>query len=295
MGKYFYIYKIHFLRGFPAGRYYIGKRVYKGKDISNDKYVGSGNFCIAYFKKYGAIEGDTYIKEILEINPSKKINDNREAIWIGDLWETDELCMNQKPGGDGGGASGIKRSPETCSNISKALKQWHLNNPGACNGRVHSDETKKKLSIMMLGNKYGIGHKLSKEAKLAIKESSQLPIYQYDMDGNFIKEWECKSDAVRYYNNKHIISASTGKRKSAAGYLWSSKKYDVLPQYRSASKRKIKATIGGKELIFNSIKDAALYVIRFNHNYTLRGISESISKCCRGLQKTALKIKWEYA
>ena len=148
---------------------------------------------------------------------------------------------------------------------------------------------------MMLGNKYGIGHKLPKEAKLTIKESSQLPIYQYDMDGNFIKEWECKSDAVRYYNNKHIISASTGKRKSAAGYLWSSKKYDVLPQYRSASKRQIKATIGGKELIFNSIKDAALYVIRFNHNYTLRGISESISKCCRGLQKTALKIKWEYA
>ena len=67
MDKYFYIYKIHFLKGFPAGRYYIGKRVYKGKDISNDKYVGSGNFCIAYFKKYRYLATDTILVFILNM------------------------------------------------------------------------------------------------------------------------------------------------------------------------------------------------------------------------------------
>lgn len=94
-----YIYKIHFLCGYPSGRYYIGKRSYRGNDLSKDKYTGSGNFCKAYFRKYGTSEGKTYIKEILEINPSKKINSDREVIAIGDLWKTDPLCMNLVPGG----------------------------------------------------------------------------------------------------------------------------------------------------------------------------------------------------
>ena len=39
-----YIYKITFLKGNPKGRYYYGKRTYRGKNILNDKYHGSGNF-----------------------------------------------------------------------------------------------------------------------------------------------------------------------------------------------------------------------------------------------------------
>lgn len=35
----YYIYKIHFLCGFPSGRYYIGKHKHTG-DLSNDKYTG---------------------------------------------------------------------------------------------------------------------------------------------------------------------------------------------------------------------------------------------------------------
>lgn len=73
--KIHYIYKIHFLCGFPTGRYYIGKHT--GKKVT-EKYAGSGNFCFAYYKKYGKIEGETYIKEILEINPSAEINNQRE-------------------------------------------------------------------------------------------------------------------------------------------------------------------------------------------------------------------------
>lgn len=79
-----YIYKIIFLRGYPTGRYYLGKRSYPGDDISKDRYTGSGSFPKEYFKKYGKKEGDTYLKEILEINPSFKINNDREKEIIGD-------------------------------------------------------------------------------------------------------------------------------------------------------------------------------------------------------------------
>ena len=45
----YYIYKIHFLCGFPTGRYYIGKHIHYGT-LDTDKYAGSGNFCKAYYK-----------------------------------------------------------------------------------------------------------------------------------------------------------------------------------------------------------------------------------------------------
>ena len=48
-----YIYKIHFLCGYPSGRYYIGRHSHRGKTLDNDKYTGSGNFCKDYFKQYG--------------------------------------------------------------------------------------------------------------------------------------------------------------------------------------------------------------------------------------------------
>lgn len=39
----YYIYKIHFLCGFPTGRYYIGKHIHYGT-LDTDKYAGSRKF-----------------------------------------------------------------------------------------------------------------------------------------------------------------------------------------------------------------------------------------------------------
>lgn len=95
-----YIYKITFLCGEPQGRYYIGKRSYKRYDPSKDNfYKGSGTFCKRYFEKYGAILGETYTKEIIEVNSTFEENKNREIEIIGDLYKTDKLCMNMIPGG----------------------------------------------------------------------------------------------------------------------------------------------------------------------------------------------------
>jgi hypothetical protein len=62
-----YIYRIDFLCGEP-GRYYLGKRSYRGKKIERDSYAGSGNFCKEYYAEYSAINNKTYKKTILEIN-----------------------------------------------------------------------------------------------------------------------------------------------------------------------------------------------------------------------------------
>lgn len=48
------------------------------------------------------------------------------------------------------------------------------------------------------------------------------PIYQYDMQGNFIKMWRSRADAASYYHCKpnSISRCMNGVRKSCKGYIW---------------------------------------------------------------------------
>ena len=45
-------------------------------------------------------------------------------------------------------------------------------------------------------------------------------IAQYDIDGNFIKEWPSISDAQSTLNIDHIDKCVNGKRRSAGGFIW---------------------------------------------------------------------------
>lgn len=153
---YYYIYKITFLCGEPKGRYYYGKRIYCGVDINKDNYRGSGLFCKSYFKKYGAIKGETYIKEIVEETSSAQENLKREAFWVGDLWKTDPLCMNLCPGGIGS----------------------------------HGSPSRKKR------------------------------FWQFDLQGKFIKEFECLKDTSCVIGSGHVLSCCKRERNQAGGYIW---------------------------------------------------------------------------
>lgn len=48
------------------------------------------------------------------------------------------------------------------------------------------------------------------------------PIYQYDLNGKFLKKWDCREDAANYYHcTKNSISrCMNGVRKSCKGYIW---------------------------------------------------------------------------
>lgn len=51
------------------------------------------------------------------------------------------------------------------------------------------------------------------------------PILQYDLQGNFIKEWEYVKQAVDHLNiNRRAISAAcVGKAKTSGGFIWKHK------------------------------------------------------------------------
>ena len=52
-----------------------------------------------------------------------------------------------------------------------------------------------------------------------VSNSKKIPILQYDLDGNFIREWPSATD-VGLEVQSHICDCLKGNRKTAYGYIW---------------------------------------------------------------------------
>lgn len=83
-------------------------------------------------------------------------------------------------------------------------------------GSKASEETKQKMSE---------SHKKNPPIWLKSKGSDNgraFPVYQFDLQNNFIKEWACAKDAIIQLNlNKTAISDCLKKRqKTAGGFIW---------------------------------------------------------------------------
>ena len=55
------------------------------------------------------------------------------------------------------------------------------------------------------------------------RKSNNKPILQYDLDGNFIREWECAYDVGKEVNTGNI-NCHKGRTKTAYGFIWKYKK-----------------------------------------------------------------------
>ena len=51
------------------------------------------------------------------------------------------------------------------------------------------------------------------------RKSKNIPILQYDLDGNFIREWECATDVGREVCG-NICKCLKGRTKTAYNYIW---------------------------------------------------------------------------
>lgn len=87
-------------------------------------------------------------------------------------------------------------------------------------GITLSKETKDKIRLKAMGRDKG--KVLSKDTKLKIGLASSKEVYQYSLDGNFIRKFESCSEVERILNiNKSsVASCCRFKRKSAGGYKW---------------------------------------------------------------------------
>lgn len=189
--------------------YYYGQHT--TSDL-NDGYAGSGTILHKYYKKYKAIEGETYIKEIIQFYNNLDELNLAEYELIGDKYETDPLCLNLRAGGSQPGMS-----YNTIKKLSKAQQDnWKDENyrKKQCKaisvgsnrpetkqkqrekalGRKTSEETKQKQREKMIGHKHFLGHHHTEETKNDMSEHRKHLIWIHI--GDIVKRVE---DEYIYY------------------------------------------------------------------------------------------------
>jgi hypothetical protein len=121
-----------------------------------DGYLGSGKLIRRSIEKY---RSDQHAKIILEYCQSLDEVKRREREIVTHALIADDLCMNLKIGGEGGGERGVKRSAETRARMSASMKgipkspehaekMWQ-----AKIGTTASAETRAKMSTSRIGKK----------------------------------------------------------------------------------------------------------------------------------------------
>lgn len=97
----------------------------------------------------------------------------------------------------------------------------------------HKDTNKKNNNINNLewctpkeniqySIKYGNNKNLFKRLE-KIRETKKKKINQYDLQGNFIKQWNSMSEATNYFSKSSsgaISNCCSGRNKTAYGYKW---------------------------------------------------------------------------
>jgi hypothetical protein len=170
--KYHYIYKTTNLKN---GKFYVGMHSTNKLD---DGYLGSGDRLRRSIRKNGK---ENFKLEILEFLPNRTSLSLREKELINESLLKDPMCLNLKPGGSGGFVNDEhkKRFLESAKkNLIKGhqkVKELHLNEEwvkwvstrikqgfqksnfdhATFRNRLHTDETKRKMSQVQKGK--GVG------------------------------------------------------------------------------------------------------------------------------------------
>lgn len=175
------------------GKSYIGQtsqKTYQRWGKSGKQYRLQSKFYNA-IKKYG---WDNFEHVILEenIESLEKANE-REIYWIS--------CYNSVKAGyncsfGGGGIKGVPCSED--NKIKMSIQRKGSGNPMF--GRHPKSEFKKGVPNVRMSKK----------------------VLQYDLNGNFIKEWPSIAEASRFLktSNQNIVKVCQGKRNKCAGYIW---------------------------------------------------------------------------
>ena len=191
----------------PKGKSYIGKSINIEKRLEYYKYTGqrkTQHKLNNSISKYGF---ENHILEIIEECEEEQLNE-REIYWI-DYYDSVKSGLNLMYGGEGGRPSQEVRDKKSIS----------------MTGKKHSLYTREKMS------KSKKGHSMFNDTwRKSISEAnkggtSSKPILQYDLEGNFIKEWSSKKEASisLKINNVSIANNTSGISKSAGGYIWKNK------------------------------------------------------------------------
>lgn len=194
-----YIYKIES----PIGELYIGQTKdwnLRFKSYKNKSGVKGQKFLYRSIKRFG---WENFKIHLLEICLHENVNE-REKHYIKthkSYYKINTLGLNLTEGGQ----QGIKK------------KKYN-----------HSEETKNKISISGKNRNWLRSEEHSKK----LIQSTVVPILQYDLEGNFIKEFNSISEASKetnlHYSSIAQASNALNNQKIAGNYYWRRKTTETI-------------------------------------------------------------------
>lgn len=275
------------------GKYYVG--VHKTIKGTIDKYIGNGTTCEKYNAKYAfhcAVKKYGYknfVRETLFTYPGTEEGKieayKKEAEIVNRDFIKDPMTYNECLGG---------RVPSSVHE--RAVCQYDLdgNFIKLWNSMSEAKEVAPSQSISdccirkTASNYFQWRYYEGNTDNIEPCETKRKKVYQFDLQGNYIRYYRSLHDASRDTNIpfQSIGGNCLGKQSSAGGYYWSYKKhfdYDPSKQRKTA----VACYNDNGEFIrsFDTVKEAAEFV----------GVGHSnISECIRGRRKHCKKLRWRY-
>ena len=99
--------------------------------------------------------------------------------------------------------------------VHRLVAEAYIPNPDNLPMINHKDENKTNNCLQNLewcDAKYNINYGTR-------NDKIRKPILQYDLDGNFIREWKCAADVGEEVRS-NIVHCLKGRYKTACGYIW---------------------------------------------------------------------------
>lgn len=295
----------------PTNKNYVGitsmdpqKRWgYKGSGYKNQVFYNA-------IQKYG---WDNFQHKIIAENLTAEEAKSLEISLIKELEShVSKNGYNVTLGGDG--FLGVKRFGENNSfygkhhtdESKKKMREHHRDYNGSNSpfyGRHHTEESKKKLREAHLlkpgehGYNYG-KHTNSDERKKQIGLEHSVPIYQFDMELNFISEYpNIKTASEKTGYTRRVISICLrGQRKIDKDYIWVYKK-DVPNIAEFQNTYKIKKNIVNKIPVYQFDKEfnfISEYEDITDAEVTTEITKSLIKRSCNGEQFTSGGYVWRY-
>lgn len=212
----------------PSGKIYIGQSINIERRFGEYKRLQertAGRKIMNSLKKYGP---ENHIFEVVEECEIDVLH-SREHYWKTHF-DSVESGLNCDYFDQGGGPRcqeirdrisksnlGKPKSEKHKANMRKPKSENHKKNISSAKQHI-TDETKRKISESKKGKTPNRDYK--EWAKTRTK-----PILQYDLQGNFIKEWEGTKAAAHYLGcDPTTITANLrGITKKGFGYIWKRK------------------------------------------------------------------------
>ncbi len=130
------------------------------------------------------------------------------------------------------------------------------------------------------------------------------PIFQYDLDGNFIKEWNCanKTRGHKYSDGGAILKCCRNNARQQLYYkfkdfMWFFKNGIILPKIKSYNENNAKGNdkIMQKDIKMYNINNELLGTYSSKELKNMGFFTKTIYRCCDNKFKTTQGFKWKWA